>query len=236
ACLEAVAASGSRASVVAGTGSNATARAAAATRRAAALGAHGALVVTPYYNKPNDDGMVAHFEAVAAAAPDLPLVIYNVPGRTAVNLTPGVLERIWRLPTAVAIKESSGDLSQIDAVARELPAGKIVLAGDDAHALASIALGARGLVSVIGNLLPSAVRALVDSALDDRFADARALHGRLAPLMESLFVESNPVPLKAALALRGLARDVVRAPLAAASEATRRRLAADLASLEEVAA
>ncbi|MEM8932343.1 MAG: 4-hydroxy-tetrahydrodipicolinate synthase [Acidobacteriota bacterium] len=235
-CLDEVATLGVDVPVLVGTGSNATPRAIAWTRRAAALGAQGALVVTPFYNKPNPDGMVAHYSAVAEAAPELPLVIYNVPGRTGTNLGPELLDRLWQLPTAVALKESSGNLGQIDAIVRHLPAGKIVLSGDDPYALPSIALGAQGLVSVMANLVPAETRALVDAALDSRFDVARHHHLRLSPLMEALFVESNPVPLKAALHLRGLTSDIVRAPLATASTETRRRVYAVLAELERVAA
>lgn len=234
ACVEEAAGSG--VPVIVGTGSNATRQAMRFTRRAAELGADGALVVTPWYNKPNADGLVDHYRAVAAVIPELPIMLYNVPGRTGSNMGPAVVERLWRIPNVVALKESSGNLGQIDTLVRGLPEGKILLSGDDAFALPSIALGARGLVSVMGNLRPAETRALVDAALGDRFVEARRFHSHLAPLMESLFVESNPVPLKAGLAQVGLAGDAVRAPLARASAETRRRMAAVLAELEGVAA
>jgi 4-hydroxy-tetrahydrodipicolinate synthase len=219
--------------VLAGTGSNATTVAARWTARAQALGAHGALVVTPYYNKPTVDGLVAHYRAVADAAPGLPLVAYNVPGRTGLNLTPAALARLWENEQVVAVKESSGDVSQIGAIARELPPGKVLLSGDDDLALPSIALGAGGLVSVAGNLLPGAMRALVYDALAGRVEAARVAHHRLLPLIEALFVESNPIPLKAGLLLLGLGGDGVRLPLVRASVATRQRL---LAALEAAGA
>lgn len=219
--------------VIVGTGSNATHQAAAWTLRAQALGAHGALVVTPYYNKPNVDGLVAHYRVVADAAPGLPIVLYNVPGRTGLNLAPEILTSLWAIPSVVAVKESSGDLAQIDQIVRALPAGKLVLAGDDALALPAIALGAHGLVSVAANLVPEHLRALVDAARASRFQEARRLHARAASLFDALFTETNPVPLKAVLALRGLATDVVRPPLARASEATRLRLSEVLARFEE---
>ena len=220
--------------VVAGVGSNSTRQTAVWARRAAELGADGALVVTPFYVKPNPAGLVAHYQAVAAAAPQLPLVAYNVPGRTGFNLTPPLAARLWEIPAVVALKESSGDLPQVDAIARELPAGKTLLAGDDHLALAEIALGASGLVSVVGNVAPRTTRALVDAARAGRLVEARRLHAALAPLVAALFAESSPVPLKAALALVGVARDAVRLPLAPASEATRTRLAAALAGLAEL--
>ncbi len=216
--------------VVVGTGHNATAQAAALTRRAAGLGAHGALVVTPYYNKPTTDGLVAHYAAVADAAPDLPIIVYNVPGRTGLNLLPAALARLWENPLVVAVKESSGSLAQIAEVARTLPEGKQLLSGDDNLALPSIAVGAVGLVSVMGNLLPAETKELVDSARAGDLDRARALHHRLLPVMDALFVESNPIPLKAGLALLGLAGDSVRLPLAPASGTTRDRLRGALES------
>lgn len=207
--------------VVVGTGSNATRHAAALTRRAQALGAAGALVVTPYYNRPNPDGLVAHYAAIAGAAPGLPLVAYNVPGRTGLNVTPAVLARLWENPQVVAVKESSGSLAQIAEVGRTLPPGKTLLSGDDNLALAAMAVGATGLVSVLGNVLPKETAALVAAARHGRGAEALRMHRRLLPLMDALFVESNPVPLKAALKLLGLGSDAVRLPLAPASAATR---------------
>ena len=216
--------------VIAGTGSNATQQAAAWTRRAQALGAQGALVVTPYYNKPTPGGLVAHYEAVTQAAPGLPVIIYNVPGRTGLNLLPATLDLLWRNPQLVAVKESSGNLAQIGEIARRLPAGKTLLSGDDNLALASIAVGASGLVSVLGNTLPLETKQLVDLALAGRRAEALALHQALLPLMDALFLESNPIPTKAALALKGLCGDTLRLPLQAASAATRDRLAELIAS------
>lgn len=216
ACLEE---SGGR-PVVVGTGSNATRHAAAMTRRAQALGAAGALVVTPYYNKPNADGLVAHYQAIAEAAPGLPLVAYNVPSRTGLNVTPAVLMRLWENPQVVAVKESSGSLAQIAEVGRTLPRGKTLLSGDDNLALAAMAVGATGLVSVLGNVLPRETAALVAAARHGHGAEALRMHQRLLPLMDALFLEVNPVPLKVALKLLGLGSDAVRLPLACASAAT----------------
>ena len=211
--------------VVVGTGHNATRQAAAMTKRAQQLGAAGALVVTPYYNKPGPDGLVAHYAAIAEAAPGLPLIAYNVPGRTGLNVTPAMLARLWENPQVVAVKESSGSLAQIAEVARLLPRGKTLLSGDDNLALAAIAVGASGLVSVLGNVLPRETAAMVSAALQGNGAEALRLHQQLLPLMDALFVESNPIPLKAALKLLGLGEDIVRLPLVAASAATRTRVA-----------
>jgi 4-hydroxy-tetrahydrodipicolinate synthase len=211
--------------VVVGTGSNATRSAAAMTRRAQELGAAGALVVTPYYNKPTPEGLVAHYAAIAEAAPGLPLIAYNVPGRTGSNVTPATLARLWENPQVVAVKESSGNLAQIAEVARTLPPGKTLLSGDDNLALAAMAVGATGLVSVLGNVLPRETAAMVAAALQGRGAEALRLHQQLLPLMDALFLESNPIPLKAALKLLGLGGDALRLPLVPASAATRTRVA-----------
>ncbi|BDU75789.1 4-hydroxy-tetrahydrodipicolinate synthase [Mesoterricola sediminis] len=221
ACLESAGPMG----VVVGTGSNATRQTAEWTRRAQAQGARGALVVTPYYNKPTPEGLRAHYEAVAWAAPGLPLIAYNVPGRTGLNLTPAALAGLWENPQVAAVKESSGNLAQIAEIARTLPPGKILLSGDDNLALPSIAVGASGLVSVLGNAVPRETAALVRAALEGRRAEAIALHQALLPLMDALFAESNPIPLKAALERLGLCGSTLRLPLTSASQATRDRLA-----------
>jgi len=211
--------------VVVGTGHNATRQAAALTKRAQDLGAAGALVVTPYYNKPNPDGLVAHYAAIAEAAPGFPLIAYNVPGRTGLNVTPAVLLRLWENAQVVAVKESSGSLAQIAEIARTLPPGKTLLSGDDNLALASLAVGASGLVSVLGNVLPRETASMIAAARRGNTLEALRLHQQLLPLMDALFMESNPVPLKAALQLLGIGTDVVRLPLAPASAATRILLA-----------
>jgi 4-hydroxy-tetrahydrodipicolinate synthase len=218
--------------VIAGTGSNATKQAAAWTRRAQALGAQGALAVTPYYNKPTLHGLVAHYAAVAEAAPGLPLVLYNVPGRTGLNLTPPMLAKLWENPALVAVKESSGNLAQIGEIARTLPPGKTLLSGDDGLGLPALALGASGLVSVLANLVPGETKAMVDAARRGDFGRARTLHQRLLPLMDALFLESNPGPLKAGLKRLGLAEDVLRLPLVAAESGTRAKLLAALEALQ----
>jgi 4-hydroxy-tetrahydrodipicolinate synthase len=211
--------------VVVGTGSNDTRKTAALTRRAQALGADGALIVTPYYNKPTPRGLVAHYAEAATAAPGLPIIVYNVPGRTGLNLTPAVLAQLWENPQVVAVKESTGNLAQISEIARTLPGGKLLLSGDDNMALPSIAVGASGLVSVLGNLAPAETKALVEAADRGDLPEARRLHYRLLPLMDALFLESSPVPLKAGLKLMGLAGDTLRLPLVPAEPATVARLA-----------
>lgn len=210
--------------VIVGAGHNSTAQAAAFAARSARSGVDGILVVTPYYNKPQPAGLEAHYRAVAAAAPGLPIIVYNVPARTGLNLLPKDLARLWAIPQVVAVKESSGNLAQIGEILRTLPEGKLLFSGDDALALPAIALGGSGLISVLGNILPAEAKALVDAALAGRREEAAALHARLLPIIDALFLESNPAPLKAALAIAGYSSDAVRLPLAPASESTWARL------------
>ncbi len=231
ACLDEARAGTKKANVIVGTGHNSTRQAAIWTRRARDLGAAGALVVTPYYNKPMPAGILAHFAAIAEAAPELPLIAYNVPGRTGQNLLPKTLEKLWYNPAVVALKESSGNLAQIGEIARTLPKGKQLLSGDDNFALATIALGGVGLISVIGNAVPKEMTELISASREGDVARARAMHHRLLPLMDALFIESNPIPLKAALEILGICTDVVRLPLTPAEPTTKQRLAEILRTL-----
>lgn len=218
--------------VVVGVGHNDTDRTCELAAQAAAAGADGLLVVTPYYNKPQVSGLLAHYRAVAAAAPGLPVVAYNVPGRTGCNLTPAAVRALWEIDQVVALKESSGDLRQIARICQEAPAGRTVLAGDDDLALASIAVGARGLVSVCANVAPVETRELVHAALAGDLVTARDRAALLAPLMEAMFVETNPVPVKAALAGLGLSTAMVRLPLSPAEPGTWTRVQQALAGVQ----
>ena len=182
-----------RARVIAGAGSNNTAHAVEQATEAKSLGADGVLIVAPYYNKPTQEGLLAHFRTVAEAVAPLPVMMYNVPGRTASNIQAGTTLKLAReVPNIVAIKEASGDFAQIMAILRERPAGFRVLSGDDAVTLPLMALGADGIVSVASNEAPDLMARLADLALAGRWDDARALHYRLLPLMEVNFVESSP--------------------------------------------
>ena len=205
---------GRRARVIAGVGSNATAVTIERARAARGAGADAILVVAPYYNKPTQGGLVAHFRAVAEAVEELPVVLYNVPGRTASNITAATTLTLARERTnIVGTKEASGDLSQIMTILRDRPPNFCVLSGDDAVTLPLIALGADGVVSVASNEVPDAMARLTDLALRGDWAAARTLHYRLLPLMEANFIESNPGPVKAALAALGLVEEHVRLPL-----------------------
>ena len=214
-----------RARVLAGAGGNATTGAVERALAARAAGADGVLVVAPYYNKPTQAGMTAHFRAVAAAVPGLPVVLYNVPGRTGSNIeAPTVLALARETENIVAVKEASGNLSQIMAILRERPEGFRVLSGDDALTLPLMALGADGIVSVASNEVPELMSRLAELAAVGKSEDARALHNRLLPLMEANFLESNPGPVKAAMALQGLLEERLRLPLVPVQEKTRLRL------------
>jgi 4-hydroxy-tetrahydrodipicolinate synthase len=213
--------------VFVGTGASSTAQASAWTRRAAALGADGALVVVPPYTRPTQAGLLAHFRTVAAAAPELPILLYNVPPRTGTNLLPATVTALWSTPNIVGIKESSGDLQQIGRIAAALPPGKLLLAGDDGLAVATIAVGGHGLISVAGNAVPRAMQQLVDAALHDP-TRARVLQAALQPLFDALSAEPNPIPAKAALALLGICEPAMRLPLLPAAASTVETLRAAL--------
>jgi 4-hydroxy-tetrahydrodipicolinate synthase len=221
-----------RARVIAGTGSNSTAISIQRSENARALGVDGVLTVAPYYNKPTQDGLYAHFRAIAEAVNGLPVVIYNVPGRTSSNISAETTLRLARdVENIAAVKEASGNLSQIMEILRSRPEGFRVISGDDALTLAMIALGADGLISVASNEAPALMSQLNDLALAGKWDEARALHYRLLPLMEANFIESSPGPVKAALALMGLIEENLRLPLVPVGEKTRARMREVLAEL-----
>ena len=214
--------------VVPGTGSNNTRQTIERTRRARELGADAALVVTPYYNKPNPAGLAAHFRAVLDEG-GLPVVFYNVPGRTGRNALPGEILALADHPGLAAVKEASGNLGQAMTLVRQRREGLAVLSGEDELTCAMVLMGADGVISVLSNVDPEGTVRMVEAALAGDVAKAREEHYRLLPLTRALFAETNPVPAKAALALLGLCGDAVRPPLAPASEATREKLRVALA-------
>jgi 4-hydroxy-tetrahydrodipicolinate synthase len=214
-----------RAKVIAGTGSNSTAVTIQRSQIAREIGVDGVLTVAPYYNKPTQEGLYAHFRAIAEAVNDLPVVIYNVPGRTSSNISAETTLRLARdVENIVAVKEASGNLSQIMEILRGRPKGFRVISGDDSLTLALIALGGEGLISVASNEAPEMMSRLNDLALAGRWDEARALHYRLLPLMEGNFIESSPGPVKAGLALMGLIEENLRLPLVPVQEKTRHRM------------
>jgi 4-hydroxy-tetrahydrodipicolinate synthase len=220
-----------RARVIAGTGSNSTAAAIDNSRIARDLGVDAVLVVAPFYNKPTQQGLYAHFRAIAEAV-ELPIVIYNVPGRTSCNISADTTLRLARdCENIVAVKEASGNLSQIMEILRERPNGLRVLSGDDALTFPMIALGADGLISVASNEAPELMARMVDLALDGKWHEARELHYRLLPLMEVNFIESSPGPVKAGLAMMNLIGENYRLPLVPIEEKSRAQLRVVLAEL-----
>src|SRR5712664_3337052 len=227
-----------RAKVIAGAGSNSTASAIEYSQRARDLGADAVLQVAPWYNKPTQEGLYAHFRAIAEAIPELPIMLYNVPGRTSSNIAAQTALRLARdCQNIVAIKEASGNLSQIMEILRERPTNFSVLSGDDAVTLPLIALGAEGIVSVASNEIPDLMSRMAELALEGNWSQARALHYRLLPLMEINFIESSPGPVKAAMAMMGLLEENLRLPLVPIQDQSRARIReviAELGLLESV--
>lgn len=196
--------------VVAGTGTNDTAQSILLTRMAEEIGVDGAMVVTPFYNKPTPKGQAAHFRAVASST-KLPVILYNVPGRTGTNTKPETLALVQDVPNIVAVKEASGDLDQMSQVLQKTRF--TLLSGDDSLTLPSIAVGGSGIISVVGQLVPRAMRTLTDAARAGRLDEARKWHDTLAPIFKAAFIESNPAPAKYLLAQMGVVRNELRLPL-----------------------
>jgi len=187
--------------VLAGTGANATAEAIHLTRYAKDVGADGSLQVCPYYNKPTQDGLYRHFAAIAEAV-DLPIVLYNIPGRTGVSLAPATIARLAQLPQVVAVKEATGSIDQASEILAQCDLA--VLSGDDSLTLPLMAVGAQGVISVVGNLVPKDMKRLTDAMLAGDVATAQEAHRRLFPLCRVLFIETNPIPVKTAMKMVGL--------------------------------
>ncbi|MGH7428161.1 MAG: 4-hydroxy-tetrahydrodipicolinate synthase, partial [Candidatus Methylomirabilaceae bacterium] len=191
-----------RVPVIAGAGSNSTAEAIALTRHAKKAGADGALLITPYYNKPMQEGLFRHYKAVAEAV-DLPLVLYNIPSRTSVNLLPSTVGRLAAIRNIVAIKEGSGSLQQVSEILQACGDRFTVLSGDDPLTLPMMAVGAKGVITVTANIAPAEMAAMVDAFAAGQLDQARRLHNKLFPLFTALFYETNPIPVKTALAMMG---------------------------------
>jgi len=213
-----------RAKIIAGAGSNATAEAVEGVRLAKQLGADAALVVTPYYNKPTQEGLYEHFKAVAGAS-RLPVILYNVPSRTGVNLEPRTVARLSGIANIAGVKEASGNLDQVSQIVRLCGPKFSVLSGDDSLTLPMIAVGACGVISVVANILPGDTARLVAAFLAGDTARARKLHLKMFPLMKALFMETSPGPLKTAMELLGLCSAEVRLPLVRPGEGVQKAVA-----------
>ena len=218
-----VEAAAGRIAVVAGTGSNSTQEAIELTQHARQAGADGALLLSPYYNKPTQEGIYLHYAAVARET-GFPLVVYNIPGRTASNITPETLARLAEIENVVGVKEACGDIDQIAHVIASCPDDFSVLSGDDGLLLPLLAVGGNGCISTTSNVVPESICALYAAWQAGVPARALALHQQLMPLFDVLFCETNPIPVKAALALMGLVGDEIRLPLTPIGEANRERL------------
>ena len=220
-----------RARMIAGSGSNCTAEAVEATRAAAALGADAALVVVPYYNKPPQEGLEAHFRAVAEAAPQLPLMLYNIPGRTACSLAPDTVVRLLDLPNVVSFKAASGTTEEVSQLRLLCGDRLAIYSGDDALTLPMLAVGAVGVVSVASHVAGPQIQAMIQAFLAGDVARALALHEQLLPLCKALFCTTNPIPVKAALEISGWPVGAPRLPLLSADTDVRQRLISVLAAL-----
>lgn len=209
--------------VLAGAGGYDTAGVAALACEVEALGADGVLSVTPYYNKPTQEGLFQHYKAIAKAI-KLPIIVYSVQGRTGVNVEPATLARLAAIRNIVGVKEASGNISQMAKVVQEVPPGFAVLSGDDAITIPLIALGGHGIISVASNEIPAEMAQLATAALEGDFARARAIQRKFLPLMDVNFVESNPMPVKWAMAEMGLLKAVFRLPMIAPSDAAQAKI------------
>lgn len=212
-----------RVPVIAGTGSNSTEEAIALTRHAREAGADYSLQVAPYYNKPTQRGFYEHFMAIADAV-DMPLVVYNIPGRTGKNIETDTLMRLAEHENIVGVKEASGDFSQIMDVLMRRPKNFCVLSGDDNLTLPLMALGGEGVISVASNIIPKTLGDMVNLALRGSWEEARRQHFQLLPLFKALFLETNPIPIKTALAMKGMIKEVFRLPLCAMEPGNREKL------------
>ena len=220
-----------RARIIAGSGSNCTAEAVEATRQAADLGVDGALVVVPYYNKPPQDGLEAHFRAVAAAAPELPLMLYNIPGRTGCSLAPETTARLLDCGNVVSYKAASGTTEEVSGLRLLCGDRLAIYSGDDGLTLPMLAVGAVGVVSVASHVAGPQISAMINAFLAGDLGRALELHEQMLPLNRALFSTTNPIPVKAALELCGWPVGAPRLPLLSASEAVKQRLSETLAAL-----
>ena len=222
-----LAAAKGRVPVLAGAGGYNTREVIEAGKRMKAAGAAGLLSVTPYYNKPSPEGLYQHYKAIGDAV-GLPIVVYNVPGRTGCNVDPATLVRLGSIPQVVGVKEASGNITQMAEICGSVPDDFIVLSGDDALTLPLMAIGGRGIISVASNEIPAEMSRMVELAEQGDFAGARALHKRLLPLLIVNFIESNPIPVKSAMASMGLLDEVYRLPMVPPRPASKQKIEAVL--------
>ncbi|MEO7192239.1 MAG: 4-hydroxy-tetrahydrodipicolinate synthase [Vicinamibacterales bacterium] len=213
--------------VMAGAGGYDTREVIQAVRAFQDVGAHGILSVTPYYNRPTQDGLYQHYRAIADTT-KLPIMVYNVPGRTGCNVEPSTLARLAQIPNIIGVKEASGNMTQMTEICRLMPPEFIVLSGDDALALPLMAIGGRGLISVASNEVPAEMVELIEAAEHGDYESARRWHHKMLPLMQMNFVEANPIPVKFAMAAMGLCEEIYRLPMTSPSAASQEKIVATL--------
>lgn len=216
--------------VIAGTGANSTAETIEMTLKAKELGADGSLLVCPYYNKPTQEGVYRHYKAIAEAV-DIPIVLYNVPGRTALNILPSTIARLSEIRNIVAVKEATGDMKQASEILRLCGDNITVLSGDDFTTFALMALGGKGAISVSANVMPKVSSQMCEFLLQGKYDEARKLHFLLEPLNSAMFIETNPIPVKTALSLMGVINEEFRLPLCEMAPANKQKLKEVLAKL-----
>ena len=222
---------GSKAKVLAGTGSNSTSEAIEATREAANSGADGALVVVPYYNKPPQEGLEVHFRAIANAAPQLPLMLYNIPGRTGCSISPSIVSKLMDCSNVVSFKAASGTTEEVTQLRNYCGSDLAIYSGDDALVLPMLSVGAVGVVSVASHLVGPKLKKIIESFLEGKYAESLYLHESLQPLFKSLFATTNPIPVKAALQLIGWSVGPPRSPLVSLNSEMKAELSKILFSL-----
>lgn len=218
-----------RVTVIAGAGSNNTAEALNAALHAQKSGADAILCITPYYNKPTQEGLYQHFKQIASNV-DIPIVVYNVPGRTGVNLKPETLERLCEFPSIKAVKEASGDIHQISDIHRRCKDRLTILSGDDALLLPILSIGAKGVISVVANIVPKKLVTLINKFNEGNLAEALKIHEEMMPLCDSMFIETNPIPVKTAMNLIGMTAGTLRLPLVEMEKSNKEKLIAVLTS------
>lgn len=214
---------GERVPIIAGTGSNSTSETIMLTKHAERVGANAALLITPYYNKPTQTGLYEHYKKVAESVP-IPLILYNVPGRTGVNMLPETIARLSEIRNIIGIKEATGNLQQVSDVIEFSRKGFIVLSGDDFTTLPLLSIGGHGVISVTANVAPRAVSEMVRAFENKKYENANTVHYKLQALHRSMFLETNPIPVKTALAIMGIVEEEFRLPLTKMSDANREKL------------
>lgn len=224
---------GTTGKIIAGTGTYDTAHSIHLSKEAHRAGCDGLLLVNPYYNRPSQDGLYAHFRAIAESTP-LPVMLYNIPGRTSVNCTPETIARLAQVPKIVAVKEAAGSLDQVSDIRVRTPDAFLIYSGDDSLTLPKLAVGATGVVSVAGNLVPGEIKQMIKAFSDGQVAEALRIHRRLWPLFKVLFITTNPVPVKAAMRLSGFDCGKVRLPLVDATPKEEEQIQAVLKTLDLV--